>query len=344
MKIGVLTGGGDAPGLNATIRAIVARGSNYGYDFVGIKDGWAGLLKKHTQLLSLELVENVWSEGGTLLGTSRTNPYKEEEGEKKIFHNFKELGLDALIAIGGEDTLGVANKLVEKGLAIVGIPKTIDNDLSGTDYCIGFDTAVSRAAEAIEGLHSTARAHSRVVVVEVMGRHAGWLTLQAGLAGGAHLILIPEVAFDIDEVIEIVKSRYKKGLNYAIIAISEGAKPRDEKDLVLQSAEKDAFGHVRLGGIARTLSDNIEEKAEIEARSVVLGHLQRGGRPTATDRIMAMRVGIEAIELVQNKMFGQMASVKEGKITSVPIRDAVGKLKTVDIELYEVAKNFFNLE
>ena len=343
MKVGVLTGGGDAPGLNAAIRAIIVKGSSYGHNFLGIKDGWAGLLKKCTQPLSVELMEETWFKGGTLLGTSRTNPYKEDGGERAIFHNFKELELDALIAIGGEDTLGVANKLAESGLAVVGVPKTIDNDLSGTDYCIGFDTAVSRAAAAIGELHSTARSHNRVVVVEVMGRHAGWLTLQAGLAGGAHLILIPEIAFGINEVIEILKNRYRKGSSYAIIAISEGAKPQDEKDLILQSAEKDAFGHVRLGGIAQALSSSIEEKSEIEARSVVLGHLQRGGRPTAADRIMAMRVGTKAIELVQNKMFGQMASVKEGKITSVPIKDAVGKLKTVDMELYEMAKSFFNL-
>lgn len=342
MKVGVLTGGGDAPGLNAAIRAIVVKGSSYGHHFLGIKDGWAGLLKKRTQPLSLELMEDVWFKGGTLLGTSRTNPYKEDGGEREIFHNFKELGLEALIAIGGEDTLGVASKLAESGLAVVGVPKTIDNDLSGTDYCIGFDTAMSRAAEAIGDLHSTARSHNRVMIVEVMGRHAGWLTLQAGLAGGAHLILIPEIAFDIDKVTEILKNRYRKGLSYAIVAVAEGAKPLHEKDLIIQSAEKDAFGHVRLGGIAQALSSSIEEKTGIEARSIVLGHIQRSGLPTAADKIMAMRVGTKAIELVQSRMFGQMASVKEGKIISVAIRDAVGKLKTVDMEFYEMAKSFFS--
>ncbi|MBT9137811.1 MAG: Pyrophosphate--fructose 6-phosphate 1-phosphotransferase [Syntrophomonadaceae bacterium] len=341
MKVGVLTGGGDAPGLNAAIRAIVVKGSSYDYHLLGIKNGWAGLLKKHTQSLSPELMEDTWFKGGTLLGTSRTNPYKEEGGEKEIFHNFKKLGLDALIAIGGEDTLGVANKLAKSGMAVVGVPKTIDNDLSGTDYCIGFDTAMSRAAEAIGELHSTARSHHRVMVVEIMGRHAGWLTLQAGLAGGAHLILIPEVAFDIKEIMKTLKNRYEKGLSYAIVAVAEGAKPAAEGDLIFQSAEKDAFGHVRLGGIAQALSSSIEEKAGIEARSVVLGHIQRGGRPTAADRIMAMRVGAKAIELVHDKMFGQMASVKEGRITSVPIKDAVSELKTVDVELYKMAKSFF---
>jgi len=342
MKIGVLTGGGDAPGLNAAIRAIVVKGSSYGHHLLGIKNGWAGLLKKHTQSLSTELMEDAWFEGGTLLGTSRTNPYKEKGGEEEIFHNFKELGLDALIAIGGEDTLGVANKLAESGMAVVGVPKTIDNDLSGTDYCIGFDTAMSRAAEVIGELHSTARSHHRVMVIEVMGRHAGWLTLQAGLAGGAHLILIPEVAFDMNKIIEILKNRYEKGLSYAIVAVAEGAKPVSEGDLIFQSTEKDAFGHMRLGGIAQALSNSIEEKTGIETRSIVLGHIQRGGRPTAADRIMAMRVGIKAIELVHDKMFGQMASVKEGRITSVPIKDAVSELKTVDVELYKMAESFLS--
>lgn len=341
MKVGVLTGGGDAPGLNAAIRAVVVKADNCGDQVFAIKDGWAGLLEGRLEPLGLDLVEDIEMEGGTILGTSRTNPYKKEKGEEKVLDNFKKAGLEALVAIGGEDTLGVASKLSKKGLKVVGIPKTIDNDLSETDYCIGFHTAVSRAAEDIEGLHTTARSHHRILVVEVMGRHAGWITLEAGLAGGAHFILIPEVAFDIGEVAEVLKKREEKGKLYSIVAAAEGAKPREEKDLLTQTKEKDAFGHIRLGGIAKALAKELEKRTGKETRATVLGHTQRAGAPNAFDRVLGTRYGVAAIELVKEGKFGQMVSLKGTKILSVPLEKAVGRLRTVDRELYDLAKLFF---
>lgn len=341
MKIGVLTGGGDAPGLNAAIRAVVTKAADCGDKVFAIKDGWAGLLEKRLEPLGLDSVEDIEMEGGTILGTSRTNPYKEEKGEEKVLNNFKGAGLEALVAIGGEDTLGVANKLSKNGLKIVGIPKTIDNDLSETDYCLGFHTAVSRAAEAIERLHTTACSHHRVLVVEVMGRHAGWITLEAGLAGGAHFILIPEVEFDIEEVTETLKKREEKGKLYSIVAAAEGAKSKAEKELLTQTEEKDAFGHVRLGGIAKALAKEIEKKTGKETRATVLGHTQRSGPPTPFDRILGTRYGVAAVQLVKEGKFGQMVSLKGTKILSVPLEKAVGRLRTVDRELYDLAKLFF---
>jgi 6-phosphofructokinase 1 len=323
---------------------VVYKASSLGISVFGIRYGWAGLLNGEADLLTLEEVADISGLGGTIIGTSRTNPYKIEDGNKKVLDNFNRLGLDALIAAGGEDTLGVANKLFQEGLKVVGVPKTIDNDLSCTDCTFGFDTAVSIACEAIDRLHTTAKSHKRAMVVEIMGRHAGWITLMAGMAAGAHYIIIPEVPFDIEDVCRVVKERAEKGKLYTIIAVSEGARfdtGKGRADHILQSQELDEFGHVRLGGIAKALEKIIEKETKVETRSVVLGHLQRGGSPTAFDRNLGTRLGIKAVEMVVEGKFGYLASLYENKIQEVPLSEAVGRLKTVDKELYEVAKTFF---
>jgi len=340
-KIGVLTGGGDAPGLNAVIRAVVIKGEKLGYEILGIKDGWRGLLKKDIEKLSAEEVEDIHREGGTILGTSRTNPYKEEGGEQKAIENMEQLGLYALVAIGGDDTLGVANKLSKKGIKIVGVPKTIDNDLSATDICFGFDTAINRASDAIDSLHTTAKSHHRVIVVEVMGRHAGWITLEGGMAGGAHVILIPEEPFDINEVCKVINNRKENGKLYSIVAVAEGALPKGGEKFFTQAEGTDSFGHVKLGGIAKALEKEIEKRTGIETRSVILGHLQRGGSPSAFDRYFATRLGLKAIDMVKKEEFGKMAALKKGELVSVPLEEAVGKMRVVDKELLEEAKVFF---
>lgn len=340
-KIAILTGGGDAPGLNCAIRAVVKRSSQLGFGVLAVRDGWAGLLDGKISELPPESVEDIEMQGGTIIGTSRTNPYNEEKGPELLKENLKKFNIDVLIAIGGEDTLGVAHKLTQEGIAIVDIPKTIDNDVSETDYCIGFDTAVARAAEAVGNLHTTAKSHSRTLVVEIMGRHAGWITLHAGLAGGAHMILIPEVPFSIDEVARVVEERRKKDKFYNIMAVSEGAKPAEKEKFVTQAEGPDAFGHVRLGGIAKVLAKEIEKRTGAETRSVILGHLQRSGVPTAFDCVMATRLGVSAVELVEKKDYGKMVCVKGGEVSSVDIGLAVGKLKTVDPQLYEMARIFF---
>jgi phosphofructokinase-like protein len=340
-KVGILTGGGDAPGLNAVIRAVVVKGEKLGYEIVGIKDGWRGILEKDVTELSSDKVEDIHREGGTILGTSRTNPYKEENGEQKVIENIKQLNLYALITIGGDDTLGVASKLYKKGVKTVGVPKTIDNDLSATDICFGFDTAINHISEALDGLHTTAKSHHRVLVVEIMGRHAGWMTLEGGMAGGAHVILIPEEPFDIDEVCQLIKKRTKENKSYTIVAVAEGALPEGGTKFFTQGADTDAFGNVKLGGIAKALEKEIEERTGIETRSVVLGHLQRGGPPSAFDRYFATRLGLKAIEMVKKGEFGKMAALKKGEIVSVPLEEAVGKTKAVSKELFEEAKIFF---
>ncbi len=341
MRIGVLTGGGDCPGLNAVIRAIVRKGiMYYGYDFYGIKNGWLGLIEGKIIPLDLNSISGILPRGGTILGTSRTNPFKNPSDVEKIFDNMAKFELDALIAIGGEDTLGVALKLYQRGLKIVGVPKTIDNDLSCTDYTFGFDTAVSIVCEALDRLHTTAEAHHRVMVVEVMGRHAGWIAVMGGLAGGADLILIPEVPFDLDEVCREIQKRRERGKDFSIIVVAEGAQPK-ENGLITQSEEKDAFGHVRLGGIGHYLGREIEKRTGLETRVTVLGHTQRGGSPTAYDRILATRFGIAAIDLIREGQFGMMVSLQGNKIVPVPLEKAVAQLKTVDMELYEIARVFF---
>ncbi len=340
-KIGILTGGGDCPGLNPVIRAVVRKGALTGHEIIGIKNGWKGLAENDTMPLNLESVSGILSKGGTILGTSRTNPYKKEGDLQKVKDNFRLLGLDALIATGGEDTLGVAAKLVKDGIPnIVGVPKTIDNDLSCTDYTFGFDTAINIAMECIDRLRTTAESHHRVIIVEVMGRHAGWIAIEAGIAGGADVILIPEIPVDINEVCEILKKKKSRGKNYSIVVAAEGAQLKDN-ELVTQEEKLDSFGHIRLGGIGESLAEKIEKMTGIETRVSVLGHIQRGGSPTAFDRILGTRFGVKAVELIINKKFGRMAALSGNKIIDVPIEDAVKELKTVDTEFYEVAKVFF---
>lgn len=339
-RIGILTGGGDCPGLNCVIRAVVRKALNHGYEVIGINNGWKGLVACDTIKLDLASVSGILHRGGTILGTSRTNPYKKEGEVKKAVDNYKELGLDALIAVGGEDTLGVAAKLCKEGLNIVGVPKTIDNDLSGTDYTAGFDTAVNIATEAIDRLHTTAESHHRVMVIEVMGRHAGWIAIYAGIAGGADMVLIPEIPIDLDEISELLKRRYQRGKTFSIVVVAEGAKFK-KGEMVTQEEKLDAFGHVRLGGIGDTLAKKIEEKTGLETRVTVLGHMQRGGTPSAFDRILGTRFGVKAVELAMQGKFGQMVSLEGNKILSIPIEKAVEVLKTADMNLYEIAKVFF---
>ena len=340
MRIGVLTGGGDCPGLNAVIRAVVRKGvSEYGYDFVGFRDGWRGPLEGHTVELGVKQVRGILPRGGTILGSSRTNPFKIEGGVERIKDNLKNLEIDALVAIGGEDTLGVATKLTELGVHVVGVPKTIDNDLNATDYTFGFDTAVNIAMEAIDRLHTTAESHHRALVVEVMGRHAGWIALHSGLAGGANVILLPEVPFDIEKVCEYVESRFKTNFS-PIIVVAEGATPA-EGSMALQSGELDAFGHVRLGGIGDLLAKEIEKRTGKEARTTVLGHIQRGGTPTAFDRWLATRFGLHAIDAVHDGDWGKMVALQGTDIVRVPLAAATETLKTVKPELYAEAEVFF---
>jgi len=340
-RIGILTGGGDCPGLNAVIRAVVRKGILYHkFDMLGIRNGWLGLMEGLVIPLDLDSISGILPRGGTILGTSRTNPFKVEGGLGKINAQMSKHKIDALVAIGGEDTLGVASKLQEKGIDCVGVPKTIDNDLSGTDYTFGFDTAISTVTDALDKLHTTAEAHHRVMVVEVMGRHAGWIAVEGGLAGGADYILIPEVPFDIDEICSGITKRHYRGKEFSIVVVAEGAAPKEDS-LTLQTEEKDAFGHVRLGGIGYVLSKEIEKRTGFETRATVLGHIQRGGSPTAFDRILATRYGIAAIDLVKEGKFGYMVSLQGNKIIPVPLAEAVAKIKTVDEELYELAKVFF---
>jgi len=341
MRVGVLTGGGDCPGLNAVIRAVVRRGvQEYGYEFVGFRGGWRGPLEGDTVPLNIDAVRGILPRGGTILKSSRTNPFKIEGGVEKIKDNLAANGIDALIAIGGEDTLGVATKLADLGVRVVGVPKTIDNDLSGTDFTFGFDTAVNIAVEAIDRLHTTAESHQRVLVVEVMGRHAGWIALHAGLAGGAAVVLIPEQPFDIEQVAKYVESRFEKGFA-PIIVVSEGAVPAEGGDMTLQTGEKDAFGHVRLGGIGDRLAKEIEERTGKEARAVVLGHVQRGGTPTAFDRWLATRFGLHAIAAVHDNDFGKMMALRGTEIVRLPLIEGTGELKLVTPELYSEAEVFF---
>lgn len=341
MKIGILTGGGDCPGLNPVIRAVVRKGINEGYEIIGIKNGWKGLIEDDMLPLNLETISGILPKGGTILGTSRTNPYKKEGDLQKLKEVYKKLGLAALIAVGGEDTLGVAAKLIQEGISnIVGVPKTIDNDLSCTDYTFGFDTALNTAMECIDKLHTTAESHHRIMVVEVMGRHAGWIALEAGIAGGADIILIPELLIDIEEVCRIIQRRHQRGKNFSIVVVAEGAQFKD-KSLVTKEEKLDAFGHVRLGGIGEILSGEIEKRTGYETRVSVLGHVQRGGTPTAFDRILGTRFGIKAVELIKEKKFGRMTTLSGNKIIDVPIEEAVKELKTVDMELYDIARVFF---
>ncbi|MEU3465527.1 6-phosphofructokinase [Streptomyces sp. NPDC006733] len=341
MRVGVLTGGGDCPGLNAVIRAIVRKGvQEYGYEFIGFRDGWRGPLEGDTVPLDIPAVRGILPRGGTILGSSRTNPLKIEGGIRRVQENLAAFEVDALIVIGGEDTLGVAATLSdEHGVPCVGVPKTIDNDLSATDYTFGFDTAVNIATEAIDRLHTTAESHMRVLVVEVMGRHAGWIALHSGLAGGANVILIPEQRFDIDQVCGWVESRFK--IRYApIVVVAEGAMPKDG-DMVLKDGTLDSFGHVRLSGVGEWLAKEIEKRTGKEARTTVLGHVQRGGTPSAFDRWLATRFGLHAIDAVRDGDFGKMVALRGTDIVRVPISEATERIKTVDPRLYTEAGVFF---
>ena len=339
MRVGVLTGGGDCPGLNAVIRGIVRRGvTDYGFSFVGFRDGWKGPLDGITMELDIAAVRGILPRGGTILGSSRTNPLKVDGGIESIEKNLSDLGIDALIAIGGEDTLGVATVLHEHGISVIGVPKTIDNDLSGTDYTFGFDTAVMIATEAIDRLHTTAESHHRVLICEVMGRHAGWIALHSGMAGGANAILIPEVPFDLNEVVSWVESRFRSHYS-PILVVSEGALPKDG-DLITKDATLDAFGHVKLSGIGEWLAGQIENRTGKEARTTVLGHVQRGGTPTARDRVLALRFGVRAMELLHEGKSGRMVALQADRIVDLPLSEATRQRKVVDAEWLALADIF----
>lgn len=342
MRIGVLTGGGDVPGLNAAIRAVARRAFQYGWEVVGIRNGWQGMVEGIYEPLTPKSVSGILHVGGTILGTSRTNPLKDPKMMERVFANFKAMQLDGLVAIGGDDTLSVAAALTAKGLPAVGIPKTMDNDVAETDYCIGFDTATTTVADALDKLHTTATAHHRVIVVEVMGRDAGWVAVVGGLAGGADFIAVPESPTNMDALCTHLKNRRDTGKNFAIVVVAEGAKITDlpePEDL----GERDAFGHVRLDkrSLGERVAKEIEKRIGFEARTVVLGHLQRGGSPSVFDRVLATRLGVFAVDLIREGRFGYMAALKGNKIVPVELEHAVASNKKIDLELYELAKVFF---
>jgi len=339
MRIGVLTGGGDCPGLNAAIRAIVRKGVDvYGHAVIGFRDGWRGVLENQTTELTLESTRGIVHRGGTILGSSRTNPYKDgADGAPRVHETILSMNLDGLIAIGGEDTLGVANRLSEAGVNVMGLPKTIDNDLGGTDRTFGFDTAVQVATDAIDRLHTTAESHHRVLILEVMGRNAGWIALHSGIAGGADVILIPEKPFDIEEVSRLVARRRSRGRFFSIVVVAEGATPV-EGTMETIGGETDAFGHVRLGGIGVQLEQEIEKRTGFETRATILGHVQRGGTPTAFDRVLATRLGIAAIDAAHGGQWGNMSSLRGERIVLVPLAEAVRQLRTVSDDDYAVAE------
>jgi len=341
MRIGILTGGGDCPGLNAVIRAIVRKGiDRYGHAIVGFRDGWRGPLENVYEELTIESTRGILPRGGTILGSSRTNPFAREDGFERIRENMQGLHIDGLIAIGGEDTLGAAAKLSEGGLPVIGVPKTIDNDLGATDMTFGFDTAVQVATDAIDRLHTTAESHHRIMIVEVMGRHAGWIALHSGLAGGADVILIPERPFDIEEVCRLIRRRHSRGRYFSIVVVAEGATPV-AGTLEVLDGDTDEFGHERLGGIGQVLEREIERRTGFESRATILGHIQRGGTPTAFDRVLATRLGIAAIDAATRGEWGKMAALRSMKIEMVELADAVAELHTVPPEDYEAAAAFF---
>jgi ATP-dependent phosphofructokinase / diphosphate-dependent phosphofructokinase len=343
--VGLLTGGGDCPGLNAVIRAVARRSFDRGDRVVGVREGWRGLVEGLADELGPREVSGILPRGGTIIGTSRTNPYKVDGGVERVLENTRTLGLDALVAVGGEDTLGVATRLhAEHDYPVVGVPKTIDNDLSATDYTFGFDTAVSIATEAIDRLHTTAESHNRVMILEVMGRHTGWIAVVSGIAGGADVILIPEHPLTVEQACEEVRRRHARGKDFSIVVVSEGwalSYESGEGETVRRGEGVDQFGHVRLGGVGEALAREIEERTGYETRVTVLGHVQRGGSPTARDRVLATRFGLKAADLVAEGAFGQMAALRGDAIVPVPLAEAVAQLKTVPHDWYEVAKAFF---
>jgi len=342
VRIGVLTGGGDCPGLNAVIRAIVRRGiDDHGNEIVGFRDGWRGPIEGVHEDLTIESTRGILPRGGTILRSSRTNPFKRDDGPDLIRATLDSTRLEGLIAIGGEDTLGAAARLHgEHGLPIIGVPKTIDNDLAGTDMTFGFDTAVQIATDAIDRLHTTAESHNRVMIVEVMGRHAGWIALHSGLAGGADVILIPERPFDIEEVCRLIQRRHSRGRYFSIVVVAEGAVP-EEGTMETMTAGEDEFGHARLGGIGQRLEREIEERTGYETRATVLGHIQRGGTPTAFDRVLATRLGLAAVDAADAGRWGMMPALRGTRIVLVPLSEAAASLRTVPVEDYEAAATFF---
>ena len=345
-RVALLTGGGDCPGLNAVIRAVTRRSLDRGYEVVGVREGWRGLVDGKLQPLDDRAISGILPRGGTILGTTRTNPYKIEGGVERVLERFAGEGLDALVAIGGEDTLGVASRLFEEhSFPVVGVPKTIDNDLSATDYTFGFDTALTVATEAIDRLHTTAESHNRVMVVEVMGRHTGWIAVMSGMAGGADVILIPEHPITIEEACADIQRRHERGKDFSIVVVSEGYEltyASGEKQQIAQApAATDQFGHVRLGGVGDVLAREIEERTGYETRVTVLGHVQRGGTPTPRDRVLATRYGLKAADLVHEARWGTMAALHGDDVVEVSLKDAVAELKTVPPEFYEAAKTFF---
>jgi 6-phosphofructokinase 1 len=342
MRIGVLTGGGDCPGLNAVIRAIVRRGiDGHGHAIIGFRDGWRGPLENAYEELTIESTRGILPRGGTILRSSRTNPFKHADGPERLREHMETLNLNGLIAIGGEDTLGAAARLHgEHGLPVIGVPKTIDNDLGGTDMTFGFDTAVQIATDAIDRLHTTAESHNRVMIVEVMGRHAGWIALYSGLAGGADVILIPERPFDIEEVCRLIRRRHSRGRFFSIVVVAEGALPQ-EGSMETVAAGEDEFGHVRLGGIGQRLEREIESRTGYESRATVLGHIQRGGTPTAFDRVLATRLGVAAINAANEGKWGFMPALRGTRVELVALSEAVADLRTVGPEDYAAAEVFF---
>jgi 6-phosphofructokinase 1 len=335
MRIGLLTGGGDCPGLNAVIRAVVRKGIDaYGDELIGFRDGWRGVLDGSFDELTIESTRGILPRGGTILGSSRTNPFKRDDGPARVRASFEQNRLDGVIAIGGEDTLGVAHRLYGEGFNVLGVPKTIDNDLGATDVTFGFDTALYVATEAIDRLHTTAESHHRILVVEVMGRHAGWIALHSGVAGGADVILIPEIPFDIDEVCRLIQRRHDRGRPFSIVVAAEGASPK-EGTMSLTARQLDEFGHPRLGGIGHQLEQEIEQRTGFETRATVLGHVQRGGTPTPFDRVLATRFGLAAIDAAHDGAWGMMMALRSTRIERVSLDEAVAQLRTVPVEEYE---------
>jgi 6-phosphofructokinase 1 len=340
--IAILTGGGDCPGLNAVIRAIVRRADGHRHTVIGFRNGWAGALEGNAVELTPESTAGILPRGGTVLGTSRTNPYAEPDGGERVRRTLGVEHVDALIAIGGEDTLGVASRLAGEGVNVVGVPKTIDNDLNGTDFTFGFQTAVQIATDAIDRLHTTAESHHRVIVLEVMGRHTGWIATHSGMAGGADAILVPERPFDIDEVCDRLRRRHARGRTFSIVVVAEGALPADRSDVsVSQPKATDQFGHVRLGGIAVSLEGEIERRTGYETRMTILGHVQRGGTPIAYDRVLATRFGVAAVDSVTRRDFGRMVALHGNAIVPVDLAAALREPKLLDPDLYETAEVFF---
>ncbi|MFA5403665.1 MAG: ATP-dependent 6-phosphofructokinase [Ignavibacteria bacterium] len=343
MKIGVLTSGGDCPGLNAVIRAIARKADQFGYETIGIMNGWKGIFDESYKTLNLKNIAGIINRGGTILGTSRFSPFEQKGGKDTLLHKISREGFNAIISIGGEGSMHIAQLAHEAGINVIGVPKTIDNDISGTDYTFGFDTAVGIATEAIDRLHTTAESHHRIMVLEVMGRHAGWIALYSGVAGGADVIVIPEKKTKISEVVNILKSRYKRGKLFSIVVVAEGAKFL-EKELKQTKGKKklDDFGRERLGGISYYLAEEIEKRTGFETRATILGYIQRGGVPSAFDRVLGTRFGVYSVEMIKAEKFGRMAAIQSNRITDIPIKEAIGELKTVDDELYKVAQVFFN--